>query len=584
MEKEKKALAFAEERLQYLWGLKRTLSVKQREWKKNYIGQKTLEADPTKSSYDTNIAFSIINSKAAEILNWVQEYEFIPLDWEAKKASRIIKKVWDYEWITSKTDKEIMKVIYSALKYGNWYMYEGLRTIKRKIKEPYLSGDEIKWNENTMTEYDGVYCEYIPWENFYHDWYDIETANEAIWIRTWDRRKFLNTFSNNPNYTISETNIPKGQYYYLNAEGDVEFSPLNEDNLVTELRYYNKAEDSLIVLVNGVEIRNSIIPYQHKELPFCSFSNYALEDRTYDAGEYEMLENDINYKDALRALNIDVIKAQFGFTTIDPDADFDETTVEIGTNKFARVEKEAISHFSPNINANSVIEAERKVDEDLIIKTWIDFKSQILGASETATKTESKIESARKRTNLLLKQNAYNFFARLARLRMSNIKFEYKHKTHEIPVKGQSMDKDGNVKSIKNGYGTFTVAPWLISWMFNVLPITESILWVSEEKEKNKLLEFGQIFGNLIWEDGKPIMNPKAYFVEGAKAFKLDSDLLLWETPNNISAASRLDKIKKQMKGVSNDANDPSNPNYVPPEQRNQSNPVPLIGSLANNK
>lgn len=579
----KKPLCFVEERLQYLNWLKSWLIVKQKEWKQNYVGQKQKQSDPTKSSYDTNIAFSVINAKAAELVNWVQEYSFIPLDEKARKAVKIIKNVWDYEWIVSKTDKEIMKVIYSALKYGNWFLYEGTRKIERTINKPELEGDKIVSKKDTMTEYDGIYCEYIPWENLYFDGEDIETANEVIWIKVWDRVKWDNTFSNNPNYSYNLEDIPRGQYYYLNDAWHIEYHPLNEDNLVTELRYYNKSEDKLVVLVNWIQVREDIIPYQHKDLPFCSFSNYALEDRTYDAWEYEMLENDIDYKDALRALNIDVIKAQFGFTTIDPDSEFDEATVEIWTNKFARVAREDISHFAPNINAQTVVNAEQQVDNDIIIKTGIDFRSQILWPNETATKTAAKTQSARKRINLLLKQNAYNFFARLARLRLSNIKFEYKHREHQIPVKGQSMDRNGKITNIKNGYGTFTIAPTLIEGDFNILPITESILWISEEREKTELLEFGQIFGNLVWEDWKPIMNQQQYFIEGARRYWLDPEIFMWAARWNESAEARMEKLKNTLKGVDSNPNSPANPNFVPPEQRNQSNPVPLIWSLARN-
>lgn len=580
--KKQKELCFAEERLQYLNWIKKPLIVKQKEWKENYVWNNTKPTDPNKSSFDTNIAFSVINAKAAELVNWIQEYNFIPLDWEARKAVKIIKNVWDYEWITSKTDREIMKAIFSALKYGNGFLYEGTRKIEREINVPKIVDGKVTSDPKTITEYDGIYCEYIPWENLYHDWYDIETANEVVWLKVWDRKKWDNTFCTNPNYTYTLSDIPQGQYYYLSAEWTTEFNALNEENLVTELRYYNKSEDRLVVVVNWVVVRDCIIPYQHKDLPFCSFSNYSLEDRTYDAWEYEMLENEIKYKDALRALNIDVIKAQFWFTTIDPDAEFDEATLEIGTNKFARIAKEDISHFSPNINAASVTNAEQQIDNDIIIKTWIDFRSQILGANETATKTAAKTQSARKRINLLLKQNAYNFFARLAKLRLSNIKFEYKHKEHSIPVKGQSMSRDWKITNIKNGYGTFSIAPDLIKWEFNILPITESILGISEEREKTELLEFGQIFGNLVWEDWTPIMNQQQYFIEGARRYKLDPDLFMWGE-NNMSADARMNKLKNTIKGVDNNPNSPDNPNFVPPEQRNQSNSVPIIGSLARN-
>jgi len=57
----------------------------------------------------------------------------------------------------------------------------------------------------------------------------------------------------------------------------------------------------------------------------------------------------------------------------------------------------------------------------MIAKTGQNFKAQQLSTGETAEGTRAKTESAQKKINLNLKINGYNFFERLARLRMSNI-------------------------------------------------------------------------------------------------------------------------------------------------------------------
>jgi len=103
------------------------------------------------------------------------------------------------------------------------------------------------------------------------------------------------------------------------------------------MRYYNKSEDQLIILANGQEIYNAPMPSLHKELPFCPFFDYQVIDRFWGMGEYELLWEDIQYRDALRSLSIDVIKAQMGITMVDDTVSIDETTFELGTTSYTKV-------------------------------------------------------------------------------------------------------------------------------------------------------------------------------------------------------------------------------------------------------
>ena len=572
-----------EDRLVYLHSIKSDLVLKQKEWKENYIWNKSIPDDPYKSSYRTWVIFSIINAKAAELLSWVQEYDFMPLDDTALRNIHLIKKIWEYEWIQSRTDKQLADVFYSALKYWDWFLYEWARRVDRKIKTPYYDNQgKIKYKEEMITDYDWIYSEYIPWENFYFDWYDIDSANEAIWIKYWDRKAFLNTFGGNPNYKSVNEDIPIGRHYYTTAGNNLSLDGnLNDENIITELRYYNKSNDELIILANWVEVYNNCIPYKHKELPFCVFSDYKLDNRTYSMWEYELLERDEKYKDALRSLSIDVIKAQFWFTAIDPDADFDEATVEIWTNSFARINPRDIAHFSPNINANSILQAENQADNDMIIKSWIDFKSQILWPSETATKVAAKTQSARKRINLNLKMNWYSFFERLARLRMSNLQLEYSKWYKKIPIKGWNIDSKWTFTPVNWWYGSFSVKPEYIEGKFNIMPITESILWINSEREKIRILEFSQIAWNIVWEDGKPIIKPERLVEELSRRFGVDFEKLTQQSETYQNPEDILKEVDQQMDWIQ-----PwwtSDPEYIPPEQRSWAmTAVPKIWWMSN--
>ena len=230
--------------------------------------------------------------------------------------------------------------------------------------------------------------------------------------------------------------------------------PRELSKIVSVLSYYNKSRDQYIVLANGVWINplpgneKMPIPFAHKQIPLVNFTDHYIEDDAYGMGEFDITEGSRALKNSVRSLNIEVIKAQFGFTTISPTADFDEASLQIGLRNFARVDKEDIGFYAPNINAGSLKEMEQKIDEDIIIETGIDFKSQLVSHKTTATQAGEKTKSAQRRINLCLKINAFNFFERLGRLRMSNIEFYYDGKPLEISVKGMNVSADGNVEII----------------------------------------------------------------------------------------------------------------------------------------
>lgn len=567
-----KSLHEVETRLVFLYWLKAELIPKQRERKKNYIWQSSIPKDPYKSNYKSNTIFSIINAKLAELLTWLQEYDFIPQDGDAMKNVRLIKNIWNYEWIKSKTDKMLAKVASSSLISWDWFAYEWTRKIRRKIQVPKENIDwTISFKEEKILEYSWIYSEYIPWENIYFDWDDIDNSNEVVWIKYWDRKAFINTFGDNPNYSNVNESLPIGKYYYIAASDDcnLEYRTTNDsDNIISELRYYNKSKDKFIILANWIEVYNSYNPYKHKELPFLKMEDYPIDWRFYSMWDFELLKDDEAYKDALRALNIDIIKAQMWFTVVDPDADFDEATVEIWTNKFARVNPKDIGHYSPNINAQNVIQAELKADDDLIIKGWMDYKSQLLWPSETATKTAARTASAKKRINLNLKLNAYSFFERLARLRMSNLQLLYSTGENTIPNKWWSIKNW--VLTPDAWYWLFTVRPEDVKWKFNVIPITESILWVSTERSKAKLMEFSQIALTTMWEDGKPVINWAKLIEQLARKLDIDFEALtekdLWnKTPEDLIKEIDMEDEGQEPQWTNGE-------NYVPPEQRSQTN------------
>lgn len=554
---------YVEDRLLFLHKKKQPLIPHYEEWTRKYWGEVT-GTEYEGNDYRSNITFSVIQNKKSEIIAGTQEYDFIPLDDDGTRNVPLIKEIWKYEWLKTNTDWAILDAITSALKYWDWYLYEWMRRIERMVKVPMR---DWGFKEEKRTEWDWIYTEYIPWKNLYHDQNEIEKSNECIWIKHWDYNDYMNKFS----WKYNLKWVTPWNYYYINwDDGSLELNSSIDDweNNLTELTYRNKSKDIYIKVANGVEVLNTFIPYEHKEIPIVQFIDYKLEWRSCNMGEIELIKEDEFAKDKVRSLSIDITQAQLWFTTISPLADFDNSTIEMWVGKFIKADPEDIRHFAPNISSNGFLSIENKIDEDIIIKTWIDFRSQLLSPEETAEKTKSKNASSRKRINTLLKENAFWFFRRLAILRMSNIQQYYSDASYSIPVKNYSISSDGIKSPTSWWYWLYTTIPDHIKGKFNIMPITESILWLSTEKEKNKVLEFSQIAWTPIfmWDDWKTIINKRKLAEKVTR--------VMWFNFDELSASA---EVNKTPEDIINEVDmlewgtipwSMEDPNYIPPEQR----------------
>ena len=538
-----------------------------------------------KSDYATNVGFSVKTAKDAELLAGMQEYNFIPLSDEARRKVELLKHIWNYHWLVSKTDKRLSRVIPEATTTGTGWMYEGLKTFKRTVNTPSLNEDwEIEYKKEVIPDYSWVWCEFIPFENFFIDGTDIENSNEAIWVKFWDRDEWINEHKLMNGYTTIDIPMNKTYTYIGNNETDPKKGQ-DDDSIITEMRYYNKSKDEFIVLVNWKEVHSSHIPYTHKELPFLPYYDYQVEGRIWGMGEFELLAEDIIYKDAIRSLSIDVIKAQMGVMAINDDIDFDENTFEYGPFSYMKVDDiSGIKHLSPSISTNALDNAEQKVDSDIISKTWIDYKSQILTPWETATKTAAKSQTLKKRINLNLKINWYSFFERLSRLRLSNIRLHHSNKEVEIPVEGWNIKEDWTFEPLNGWYGSFTVKPDVVVDNYNIVPITESILWVTEERDKAKWLEAAQILWGIIWADGQPVFPWEKIWEMLSDLLWIDFLKLSWASNANKSWEQLLQEFNNSSQWISNDATNPNNPNFIPPEQRSWATTSTKVSGQANIK
>ena len=272
------------------------------------------------------------------------------------------------------------------------------------------------------------------------------------------------------------------------------------------------------------------LPHPHKEIPIVCYTDHYVDGDIYWRGEFDITSNSRKLKDESRSLMIETVKIQGGIITIDPSSDFDETVERIWLKQFARVAKEDFWFFSPSVNISPLELLEKKIDEDIIIETWVDFRWQLFWPNETAERTKWRIESARKRINSNIRENAYSFYERMARLRIENIKTYYKGRSDMIPVKWFSISKDGVQDALSWDYGVMEITSNMLTWKILLIPIVDSITWDTSKIQKQKYMEFLQLALNMKKQDGSPLFDPALLIDAGRWIIDdaVDLDKLLW--------------------------------------------------------
>lgn len=539
--------------------------------------------EPDENDFRTQVSATVKRQKDAELSANMPEYSFIPLSDDAESNRKIVRETWKYHWLKSNTDKVIGKVIWQSTTYWTWIMYEGIKHTLKNIQEPYVKDNELHYKDKEIKKSE-IFCEKIPFSNFFINWTDIDESTEAVVIMYFDRDEYTAEKENNPLYNkIDELKKAPTDYVLSNITDWEDIIPQTDrSDMITEIRYYNSARDEFIIIANWVEILNTPIPYMHKKLPFIPYIDNEAEDRFWGIWEFELLEPEEKAKNEYRTLTIRWVKAAIGFILKDSNSDLETDWLNYWIQEVYETDDlEWIEHFAPNVPIQAIAELEAKVDNDIISKSGVDFKSLQLAPSESATKTASKSASSRKRINKNLKDNWYNFFRRLWELRLANIQQLHMMKSRRVPIEWGSINNKWIFVSDETwSYGSGVIWGDFIKWEFLVMPITETMLGNSKQRRKENLSTFMQVAWNLLWDDWKPVIKWKQLAQLAAEEYGYDFEKLTEESEDAQSTDDIMKDIFEEWQNL-NPEDNPNDPNYVPPAQRRQRDQVKTISGQA---
>lgn len=583
------------DRFKYLYSLKQHRFTKYWQFRNEYSQLEVVDStEDGFIKYSMNTWFAIVNAKVAEIFANTPQYDFVGLDENGRRYKKMVEKLWDWIWKDSWTNKALTQIIRDSCKYGTGFGLEKYTRRKRNVRYPSVSDTwVVTFEAKQITEYE--WCELIPldWSNVFVNGTTIDTCTEAIVVTHWDKDEFFMEFPNNGFYSYSKDDIIPGKTYYTPRNANkitittwTDRASDNSDNknTISVMEYYNKYKDEYIIIANDVHINPfesgyMPIPHPHKDIPIVCYTDHQVDGDIYGRGEYDITEKSRNLKDESRSLMIETVKIQGGIITIDPSSDFDETVERIGLKQFAHVAKEDFGFFAPSVNISPLELLEKKLDEDIIIETGVDFKGQLFWPNETAERTKWRTESARKRINSNIRENAYTFYERLARLRIENIKVFYKGKNDLVPVKGYSISWDGVQDALSGEYWVMTVTKNMLDGKILLIPIVDSITWDTSKIQKQKYMEFLQLALNIKKNDGTALFDP-ALLIEAGRwiiddAVDLDK-LLGW----NAWVENEINKKLKERGLPSMDTNEQATW-WIPPAQQS-GKPIMLPSAAAN--
>jgi len=214
---------------------------------------------------------------------------------------------------------------------GTVVTYNDFNKTTRTVRDITKQGIVPETKERVILNDFGCFTKILPLlEVYFASYYipDIQNQPFIIWKRTFTEDNFHAEF-NKQNYYKNTTNVLTGKMFAVDEDGD--YSIENQEdypNKILVLKCFDKINDRIITLANGVVIQDTPFPWSHKQYPFALaqsdfFSNsdfiYGMSiphKLSWDVEAIEFLVN-AEFEQAKIAINPPMIN--YGMTEFEDD-------------------------------------------------------------------------------------------------------------------------------------------------------------------------------------------------------------------------------------------------------------------------
>lgn len=419
------------------------------------------EKDPDDWHADVHLpdAFAGIQTQAQETIERRSRPTVISTEDSDEPLTEFCNDILTYNMNNTNYDYQYHLAKLSASIRGTAFLMDYWRTDKRivKVPESVNADGTIKYKDQDRIDFDDDYMEWVPNEYIYIDdkARDVDEAIDGFRREILNIDEFYRKYGRNPNFFDT-------QFVYAGGErSNNSFFKMPEDITnqdVEVLHYYNRATDAYWVVANNITIRDTPLPWPHKELPFAVLYQYRVPGFFWGIGIPKVVHALSEERKTLRNLNLDRQKLQINKMFIHNNAfDLDDDDlvsrphglISIDTN--GRPLSEALQPLEYGDVSASYFKTEEILLEDIRRAHGIDDRVNGANVASTATQAALQKESALKRINLISIQAEMSTVVRIGRLKWVNIAFFY-----SVP-RMDSITEDNEEKQ-KKVYRKITVA------------------------------------------------------------------------------------------------------------------------------
>jgi len=231
-------------------------------------------------------------------------------DDKEKRKARVVQELLNNLFQRRAYKSRMMEWFNDCLVHGSAFMHVYYLRKKRSVEMPKLDTknmsdeekDKVKnkekvYEKKDIYDYDDIVFEPVKIQEVYVDPSARNlhgTSYEAQWII---RRmlpsitQFKAMYRGDPDAKNVSKVRPASAYIGEETEFFEPPRDIKDNDYVELLHYYNKAEDSYVVVANDVVIKDMPLPYMHKQLPFVKINAYEVLHQFYGMGIPDRLMN-----------------------------------------------------------------------------------------------------------------------------------------------------------------------------------------------------------------------------------------------------------------------------------------------------
>lgn len=411
-------------------------------------------ADDWQSNHVVPLTTAVVETVLSEVIDQSPRPIIMPRGNEDAPKARVMQHIFTYTWDVSDGDSELYNVLKDAFMLGTGIAQEYYWREPRKITNE-------KGDEEMVYDYDDCYMETVRLQEFYVDekargFTGPHQARDCIRRYVMDYDVFRQYFSGERDPLNAAKYVVPGGTTEDGVDWPGDYKPpqgFDTGKEVEVLWYWSRVpKDCLYIVANGIIIQMGPNPYKHKQLPFARVVDIKVPHSFYGKGEADLLESVNDELNTFRRMTIDrghldLDKMFF----VSPHLNLaDEDLIARPHGAIPTDDVNVAKAVEYGDVPRSVELVLKHLEDDSVIGTGINPRSQALPTAGTATEAAILKESTLKRIRLKVKLFEKEFLTVIGRLRVANILQYYSQpKLTKIVGEGRKQQFEGEMNDLK---------------------------------------------------------------------------------------------------------------------------------------